>query len=78
MYFTQGKNLSDVATLIEIGKEIGLTEIDINEALANPLYVKKVESDSKEAQSLGARGVPFFVINRKYAIAGAQQPKEIL
>jgi len=77
-YFTEGKNLSDVTTLIELGKEIGLTEIEVNEALTNPLYVRKVESDSEEAQTLGARGVPFFVIDRKYAIAGAQQPNEIL
>lgn len=77
-YFTQGKNLSDVATLIELGKEIGLTEIEVNEALTNSMYVQKVESDTKEAQTLGARAVPFFVINRKYAIAGAQQPNEIL
>lgn len=77
-YFTQGKNLSDVGTLIELGKEIGLTEIQVNEALTNSLYAQKVESDSKEAQTLGAKGVPFFVINRKYAIAGAQQPNEIL
>jgi len=77
-YFTQGKNLSDVATLIKLGKEISLTETEVNEALTNSLYVQKVESDSKEAQTLGARGVPFFVINRKYAIAGAQQPNEIL
>lgn len=77
-YFTQGKNLSDVATLIALGKEIGLTEIEVNEALTNSLYAQKVESDNKEAQALGARGVPFIVINRKYAIAGAQQPDEIL
>jgi predicted DsbA family dithiol-disulfide isomerase len=77
-YFTQGKNLSDVATLIELGKEIGLTEIEVNEALTNSLYVQKVESDTKEAQTLGARGVPFFAMNRKYAIAGAQQPNEML
>lgn len=77
-YFTQGRNLSDVATLIDLGKEIGLTETEVNEALTNSLYVQKVESDTREAQTLGARGVPFFVINRKYAIAGAQQPNEIL
>jgi protein disulfide-isomerase len=77
-YFTQGRNLSDVTTLIELGKEIGLTEIEVNEALTHSLYVQKVESDTKEAQTLGARGVPFFVINRRYAIAGAQQPNDIL
>lgn len=77
-YFTEGKNLSTLATLIELGKEIGLTEIEVNTALTDSLYLQKVESDSKEAQTLGARGVPFFVIDRKYAIAGAQKPNEIL
>ncbi|KAA0127850.1 DsbA family oxidoreductase [Chryseobacterium sp. SN22] len=77
-YFTQGKNLNDHYTLIELGKEIGLTETEVNTALTDHLYVQKVENDSREAQTLGARGVPFFVVNRKYAIAGAQQPQEIL
>lgn len=77
-YFTQGKNLNDNTTLMVLGKEIGLTETEVNEALTNSFYLQKVEDDSREAQTLGARGVPFFVVNRKYAIAGAQQPNEIL
>lgn len=77
-YFTQGKNLNDHTTLIELGKEIGLTENEVNKALTDPLYGQKVEEDSWEAQTLGAKGVPFFVVNRKYAIAGAQQPNDIL
>lgn len=77
-YFTQGKNLNDNTTLIELGKETGLTESEINQALTDPLYAQKVEDDSRDAQTLGARGVPFFVVNRKYAIAGAQQPDTML
>jgi len=77
-YFTQGKNLNDQNTLVELGKEIGLTETEVNKALTDPLYAQKVENDSREAQTLGAKGVPFFVVNRRYAIAGAQQPNDIL
>lgn len=77
-YFTEGKNLSESATLIQLGQEIGLSEAEVKEALANPYYSKKIADDAQEAQLLGARGVPFFVLNRKYAIAGAQQPAEIL
>lgn len=77
-YFTQGKNLNDRNTLVDLGKAIGLTEVDVNEALSNALYVQKVSNDAHEAQMLGARGVPFFVVDRKYGIAGAQQPNEIL
>jgi len=77
-YFTQGKNLNDQATLIGLGKEIGLTESEVNTAFTDPVYAEQVEHDSREAQRLGATGVPFFVLNRKYAIAGAQQPNDIL
>lgn len=77
-YFTKGQNLNDQATLIELGKEIGLTEAEVNTALIDPFYRQKVENDSREARNLGAKGVPFFVVNCKYAIAGAQQPNDIL
>lgn len=77
-YFTQGKNLNDRTTLTELGTEIGLTADEVNKALTDPLYVQKVENDSREAHTLGARGVPFFVVNRKYAIAGARQSTDFL
>jgi predicted DsbA family dithiol-disulfide isomerase len=77
-YFTQGKDVNDPAVLIELGKDIGLAENDITEAMTNTLYQTRVEEDIEEAQSLGVRGVPFFVIDRKYAIAGAQQPDAML
>ena len=71
-YFIEGKNIGDSSVLIELGKAIGLTEVDVNEALTNPLYAEKVVADIQEAQNLGITGVPFFVINRKYGISGAQ------
>jgi predicted DsbA family dithiol-disulfide isomerase len=77
-YFTDGRNLSDDAVLTELGKDIGLTNADVKEALINPDFQHKVEADGAEAYKLGAKGVPFFVINRKYAIAGAQSGTEIL
>lgn len=75
-YFTDGKNIADDATLFEIGKEIGLTGADIQEALTNDFYSQKVDADMYEAQQVGVRGVPFFVFDNKYAISGAQ-PAEI-
>jgi predicted DsbA family dithiol-disulfide isomerase len=35
-------------------------------------YTYEVKKDFREAQNLGIQGVPFFVINRKYGISGAQ------
>jgi predicted DsbA family dithiol-disulfide isomerase len=40
--------------------------------LKSNLYADEVRKDGEEAQSIGATGVPFFVVNRKYAVSGAQ------
>jgi len=77
-YFTEGKNLSDDAVLTELGISIGLTDAEAKEALTNPVFKNKAEAEAAEASSLGANGVPFFVIDRKYAIAGAQPDTEML
>ncbi|WP_245843642.1 DsbA family oxidoreductase [Niastella vici] len=77
-YFTDGRNLSDDAVLTELGNDIGLTNAEVKEALTNPVFQHKVEADGAEAYRLGAKGVPFFVLDRKYAIAGAQSGSEIL
>lgn len=77
-YFTEGKNLSDDAVLAELAIDIGLTDAEAKEALTNPVFKNKAEAEAAEASSLGANGVPFFVIDRKYAIAGAQPGTEML
>ena len=71
-YFTEGKDFGDHEVLVELGKEIGLQEKEIREALAGEEYTQKVESDILEAEALGIRSVPFFVFDRKYAVSGAQ------
>jgi len=75
-HFTKNKDLGNIKTLIETGKEIGLTEAEVNEALTNEEYAEKVMHDIQEAQQIGVTGVPFFVFNRKYAVSGAQ-PVEV-
>lgn len=75
-YFTEGKDFSDTNTLIELGKEIGLSEAEVNEALINDEYAYRVKQDIQEAQRIGVNGVPFFVFNRRYAVSGAQ-PTEV-
>jgi protein disulfide-isomerase len=77
-YFTQGKNLNDNAVLLELGMDIGLTAAEVNEAMTDPLYAHKVAVEVNEAQALGVRGVPFFVIDRKYGVSGAQKPDVML
>ncbi len=77
-YFTDGKNIADHTVLTEIGKQIGLDGSKVAEVLASDAYAQDVWADVKEAQSIGVRGVPFFVINRKYAVSGAQPSEQFL
>jgi predicted DsbA family dithiol-disulfide isomerase len=75
-YFIEGKNIQDTDTLVQLGQEIGLAEADIREVLASDAYAHEVQRDLYEAQQIGVRGVPFFVLNQKYGISGAQ-PSEV-
>jgi len=72
-YFTDGKNTDDLATLIQLGTEIGLNPTSLKTALETNLYAEDVKADIHEARQIGVRGVPFFVFNRKYAVSGAQE-----
>lgn len=72
-YFTDGKDLNNRDTLMQLGVEAGLNPLDLKEVLDNEeLYLAAVHADIQEAQQIGVRGVPFFVFDRKYAISGAQ------
>lgn len=71
-YFTEGKDMADEATLIALGKEIGLKEADVYSLVKSNDLANEVNADVEEARRLGVNGVPFFVFNRKYAVSGAQ------
>jgi predicted DsbA family dithiol-disulfide isomerase len=71
-YFTEGKNIDSEETLIKLGEELGLDPTEIKQTLDSDAYANEVKQDIAEAQYLGIRGVPFFVLNNKYAISGAQ------
>lgn len=77
-HFTEGKNIDDKETLIQIGAAIGLDEKETREMLASDAFAKEVQQDEMQAQSIGVRGVPFFVLNDKYAVSGAQSPETFL
>jgi predicted DsbA family dithiol-disulfide isomerase len=76
-YFTEGKHIGKPETLIQLATEIGLDADEARKMLASDDFKEEVRKDEKEAQQLGIRGVPFFVLNRKYGISGAQ-PSEVL
>ncbi len=71
-YFTDGKNIDDAGFLTETGIAAGLNYEDIRIALESSDIDKKIEEDIENARKIGIQGVPFFVLNQKYAVSGAQ------
>ncbi|MES2808479.1 MAG: DsbA family oxidoreductase [Bacteroidota bacterium] len=71
-YFTQGKNIADHDTLAELGEQIGLEKAEVYHTLSGNKYAINVQQDIAQAQQLGIRGVPFFVMDNKYGVSGAQ------
>jgi predicted DsbA family dithiol-disulfide isomerase len=72
-YFTDGMNLSNIETLVSLAKEVGLDESEAKNVLESNQYKDEVQAQIDEARKVGVQGVPFFVINRKYGVSGAQQ-----
>jgi predicted DsbA family dithiol-disulfide isomerase len=73
-YFTEGEPVGDRETLIRLAADIGL---DARAALEGEVYGDSVHADEELAARIGIRGVPFFVLDRRYAVSGAQ-PSELL
>jgi len=71
-YFTEGKNIADHDTLADLGEAIGLDKAEIHHTLAGNKFAINVQQDIAQAQQLGIRGVPFFVMDNKYGVSGAQ------
>ena len=77
-YFTEGKNTADYETLLKIAEEIGMDKIEASTVLKGNEFSNEVHQDVEQAQQIGVRGVPFFVLNQKYAISGAQESETFL
>lgn len=77
-YFIEGKHVGRKETLLEIAKELGIEENVVIEMLESDKYKKEVKEEIITGQKLGLTGVPFFVFNRKYAVAGAQASETFL
>ncbi len=71
-YFSESKDIDDLETLADLGSEIGLDHGEVMKMLKSTQFIEDVRAEGREGSRLGATGVPFFVINRKYAISGAQ------
>jgi predicted DsbA family dithiol-disulfide isomerase len=71
-YFTEERSVFDVESLVGLAVNEGLDATEVREALESDRYVDAVKRDLDEARMLGVNGVPFFVIDGRYGISGAQ------
>ena len=77
-HFTEGADLSDHQTLTRLLGEAGAEQDRVRAVLAGDEYADAVRADIEQARQLGASGVPFFVIDRRYGISGAQPAETFL
>lgn len=77
-YFTDGRDLSDRATLAEIAAGSGLGRAEVDEMLGSDEGLDVIRAGEEQGRRLGVSGVPFFVVNEKVALSGAQPPELFL
>jgi predicted DsbA family dithiol-disulfide isomerase len=77
-YFTEGRAISDPATLVELAAQVGLDGDRVAQVLASDEYADEVRADEQRAVDLGSTGVPFFVLDGRFGIPGAQPPDVLL
>ena len=71
-HLVEGAVVDDSATLVRLATEVGVDAGEADRVLASDAYAAEVASDARTARQLGATGVPFFAINDRWGIAGAQ------
>jgi predicted DsbA family dithiol-disulfide isomerase len=71
-YFTERRSLFDRDSLVELAAEAGLDAAEARSVLESDAYEAEVAADGEQARELGATGVPFFVIDRRFGVSGAQ------
>ncbi len=77
-YFIDGLDIGDIEVLGDLGEEVGLHRDKVLNVLNSQEYALKVEEDKELAQKLEISSVPFFVIDNKTAIPGAQPPETFI
>jgi len=77
-YFTEGRNISDRQTLLDVVAEAGLDRGKAESVLASSGGQEAINEANELARRFRVEGVPFFVINGKVTLSGAQPPEAFL
>lgn len=74
-YFVDARNVADHAELRDITVSAGLDAEAVDRVLGSEELTAEVWADIEQAQQYGATGVPFYVVDQKYGVSGAQPPE---
>jgi predicted DsbA family dithiol-disulfide isomerase len=77
-YFSEREAIGDPDTLQRLAVGAGLPADEVREVLEGDRYADAVRADERAATQIGIRGVPFFVLGRKYGVSGAQPSEALL
>ncbi|GAA3231620.1 protein disulfide isomerase FrnE [Pseudonocardia petroleophila] len=77
-YVAEREPIGDHATLTRLAVEAGLDEAEVRDVLAGDRFLSAVRADQRQAQAYGISGVPFFVVDAKYGVSGAQPADALL
>jgi len=76
-YFIEGRDIGDVATLVNIAGGLGFESREVERYLQGNAGILPVETDNARMHRLGVSGVPCYIFDDRYAIAGAQEAEII-
>ena len=76
-YFTEGVAIGERAELVRLATDIGLDEAEVKGMLSSDRLANEVRADEARARAFGISGVPFFAIDERYGVSGAQ-PADVL
>jgi predicted DsbA family dithiol-disulfide isomerase len=75
LYFSEGADLSDRKVLVDAAIADGLDRDTVERDLASDRDVELVTKEAARASEVGISGVPFFILNSKMGVSGAQTPE---
>jgi predicted DsbA family dithiol-disulfide isomerase len=76
-YFTESVAIGERAELVRLAVEAGLEEAEVKAMLSSDRFADAVRADEARARAFGISGVPFFAVDERYGVSGAQ-PAEVL
>jgi predicted DsbA family dithiol-disulfide isomerase len=77
-YHSEGAAIADHDTLVDLAHDAGLDRDDVREVLDGDAFAEAVRRDEAQAYEYGISGVPFFVLDQRAAVAGAQPAQHLL